>query len=474
LITGMVFGPVQPKPRPAGQLSVAERVEPSAAAMAFGRITLSRADGSSDTCNAILIGPGQALTPLQAIDQAVEARMVMVCCGELDVDSVLAADELLNLAVVSVTGVGEPPRPVPLADVPPAPGDKVFITGLTLEKTGLLLVAAKILDVCDWGTISPALIINRNLEDVSGWGPVFNSDGALCGFIVGSAGRERSVAARFPWPSLAAGPGLPLKDWAARERSPLVRARELAYRAEHGETGSGSIKTLREAVTLDPANGNAWWRFGVLLDEAGRGDESIAALQRAAELLPRYSEPPFSLGLVHLKKDDSAGSIPFFERAAAVEPAHPDARAMLAVALLQTGRAEEAIPPAREACRLAPERFQFYQNLAIILKAAGHEQEIPDAWKPYCDRKPEDAAGWAQLGSALLSADRLKEAEAPLRKAEAIDPGQSATVTRLAVCLAKLGRVDEAAATLEGFLEQHPEDQVARRILTAIRRAGPP
>ncbi len=470
---GPVAAGLQPEAKSPG-IVAPDSNEARAAARAFGRLHLVMADGTNRTCYAILIAPGVALTSLQGIDEAVEARMAMICCGEFPVEGVVAADEDLNLALIKVSGGDVESESALPARTRPGPGEKVLVS-VPLDQTGFLAVPSSIAEVTDWEAIRPALIIDSGIKELSGWGPVFNEEGGLCGFIVGTAGQKRSLVAPFPAETLKPGPTISLKDWAARPRSPVVRSRAMAHRAELGDApAAAAIEPLREAVAVNAGNGRAWWRLGVVLDEAGRGDEAVQPLERAAELLPRFSEAPYSLGLVYLKQGKSAEAVPYFERAVSIEPGHADAHAMLAVALHQSGRSADAIPSAREACRLQPERFQHFQNLAIILKSAARPGEIPDVWKSYCEHHPGDAAGWAELGSSLFSADRFEEAERALRKADELGPGRSGTVMRLATCLGKLNRAQEGVAVIDMYLKDNPDDQLAQRIRAALQRAGRP
>lgn len=122
----------------------------NAVARAFGRIELKRADGTTDFCYGIFIGPGQVLTSLQGIDEAIEAKMKMMCCGEFEVRGILAVDEAANTVLIAVdTGdadVGVAGR----ADAAPVAGDAVQLC-IPVSGEGVLAVSKKVAEVVDLG-----------------------------------------------------------------------------------------------------------------------------------------------------------------------------------------------------------------------------------------------------------------------------------------------------------------------------------
>ena len=80
----------------------------------------------------------------------------------------------------------------------------------------------------------------------------------------------------------------------------------------------------------------------------------------------------------------------------------------------------------------------------------------------------ESADAWAQLGFAQLLSGRTAEAERALLEAVRRKPSDSAVLGGLAICAARLGRVDEARSRANAALRIDPGDPLARQVLAAL------
>lgn len=71
---------------------------------------------------------------------------------------------------------------------------------------------------------------------------------------------------------------------------------------------------LREAVSYEPALGEARYRLGVNLHKQARDDEAITELREATRLDPNAPEPLYTLGQIYREKGDTQAAEQAFER----------------------------------------------------------------------------------------------------------------------------------------------------------------
>ena len=106
--------------------------------------------------------------------------------------------------------------------------------------------------------------------------------------------------------------------------------------------GAGAIKSLQEAVTLNPVDPRGQAMLGQILDEKGDLEGSLAAYRRAVDLDP---DDPFVLvetGRIFGKMGRFDEAIVYLKKAAAADPSMPEPHMLMAAAYQQMGRTAEA------------------------------------------------------------------------------------------------------------------------------------
>lgn len=105
---------------------------------------------------------------------------------------------------------------------------------------------------------------------------------------------------------------------------------------------AGAVKSLREAITLNPDDPKSQAMLGQVLDETGDFEGALAAYKRASELDP---DDPFILvetGRLFGRTGRMDDAIVYLKKAAEVAPAMPEPHMLLAAAYQQLGRTAEA------------------------------------------------------------------------------------------------------------------------------------
>ncbi len=124
--------------------------------------------------------------------------------------------------------------------------------------------------------------------------------------------------------------------------------------------------------------------------------------------------------------------------------------------LLDEGRIREAIPHLEAAWREHPGEPAPVWKLAVARLQLGDFDEAAEFGAIFSRLVPESSNGLRLMGSALMAAGRLDEAEAAFRRALERNPGDPASRLDLALLLAGRGRVGEARAGLEALAADWP------------------
>jgi tetratricopeptide (TPR) repeat protein len=103
-----------------------------------------------------------------------------------------------------------------------------------------------------------------------------------------------------------------------------------------------------------------------------------------------------------------------------------------------------------------------------LASAVGAKDLAVSLFRRATDAEPASPDAWAQLGFALLFADRLNEAERALSEALRLEPSAAAVLGGLAICAARLGRTEEALARANAALAIDPAELLARQVRAAI------
>jgi Flp pilus assembly protein TadD len=142
------------------------------------------------------------------------------------------------------------------------------------------------------------------------------------------------------------------------------------------------LEELTEAVSRDPADGEALIEYGALLFEPFHQEEQARpVLERAAEVLPHDGRPLFWLANIAMHRDcDDAAAQRYVEAALVREPNRPECLSLLISALIDQ-------PSERVRCRelaeklvaVAPDWPMAHRMRADVLIRTGQVQEAERA-----------------------------------------------------------------------------------------------
>jgi len=212
------------------------------------------------------------------------------------------------------------------------------------------------------------------------------------------------------------------------------RATDLARKRKTSDDKLRVHQVVSEVVALWPEDAWPHRLRGEALFNEGRWNEALASFQRARERDKNDPRTWASIGACEmaLGRDDDAYAT--LKEALRIDPSNPGANGRLASLALDRGEVERAELLNEVARRRLPNLpFHHWVHARILRKKNKHDD-------------------------ALAAFDR----------ALALDPSRVGTRVERAFCLAKLGRVDEAAAYLEQTIVDYPEDKLTRLDLARL------
>lgn len=268
------------------------------------------------------------------------------------------------------------------------------------------------------------------------------------------------------------------------------------------------------AIVLLCAN----WRLG--LDD-GRWQEGLRTAQQLV-ILGRYDEADewaarldargaphpgagrYGVGAQLLAQRQTDRALVYLTAAQQADPGKPEVEYTLGQALLEAGRPKDAIPHLQRGFDAGIEIPKGGYDLAVALQSVGSfpaaaavvrrinppnpddveawlrlgrlaaQVHAPDVAEPFfrhaVGMRPDQAGARQQLGLDLLILSRFDEAARELSEAVRLDSRDPDSLSHLAYCEIKLGRLGDARAHAEAALAINPGDELAKQLLVALGR----
>ena len=158
-----------------------------------------------------------------------------------------------------------------------------------------------------------------------------------------------------------------------------------------------------------------------------------------------------------------------YVRALQLQPGFFEAAFNLAVVLQEMGQGEEAIACYRQALHLKPHYAPAWGNLGVALRDAGQNRDAIDCFRQALRCKPGIPDVLNNLGNALRAEEESVAAIACFRAALRRSPANAGIMANLGNALREVGRLDEAAETLQHAIQLQPDYAEAHWDLAVTR-----
>lgn len=245
----------------------------------------------------------------------------------------------------------------------------------------------------------------------------------------------------------------------------------------------------RNALVLEPRDGDTTRLYGRLLGGEDRADEALITYQRAAALEPSSPLPPYLAGrlLFTLGRSDEAARALLAARRRA-----PDEAAInlaLGEALLALDQPQQALELLEAAAERAPSANRIHFLLARAAKALGDDEradhelalsgdigvDLPDPAMEALDLLVEGERAHLRRGHDAYRSRRFTMAAVEFARAVAADPASCTARTGLAASLSAAGESAAALAETAENVRRCPDNVIARSNLgSMLLAAGKP
>jgi tetratricopeptide (TPR) repeat protein len=198
-----------------------------------------------------------------------------------------------------------------------------------------------------------------------------------------------------------------------------------------------AVDSLRELADLAPDSAEAHDLLGCALRQTGRVNAAIRHLRRAAEISPEAANIHYNLGNAYRDDRQVGQAMAHFKRATELDPGNLNAFFNLG---------------------------QTYFNTQDMIRAA-------EAFYAVVQKAPDDLEAQSLLARSAFLARFYALARKACQDALRLAPGNIDLLALLAESSAQIGEYDEAAATYDSMLAQHPDDTGLMHQKAAVLRA---
>jgi tetratricopeptide (TPR) repeat protein len=238
----------------------------------------------------------------------------------------------------------------------------------------------------------------------------------------------------------------------------LVAITFVLLSANRLEAYSDEITLWQQVLRHQPSNSLAHYNLGMLLNHAGREEESFAELQAAIQAKPDFPNALSAFGFALTHRGQFNEALDVLHAALAIEPGHVAALNNLGLTLTEMGRAPEAIEPLEHALKLNPDFVEARINLSRALTNMGRQAQAIEMLRSALALNPDDPTALNYLGTALAVEGRLQEAIESLERAVTLRPDFVAARNTLAIALYRSGDVRRAIHHFRRNAEFNPND----------------
>ncbi len=189
--------------------------------------------------------------------------------------------------------------------------------------------------------------------------------------------------------------------------------------------------------------------------------------ETAVRLLPAAALHHNRLGLIRLAAGDDAGAVAAYEKALECDPTIHNARAGLMLRAALGGSIEDAALEAARAVELAPTNARIRVRIAKTWDRLGEYDRALESYRAALSLDPANPEGHMGVAIQLARLGEVSDAAAHLSQA-----GEAAERTdsrmRLAIAWAGRGENDRAEEILRGLMTSHPEIEAPRKVLALL------
>ena len=244
---------------------------------------------------------------------------------------------------------------------------------------------------------------------------------------------------------------------------------QLSYLFYRTDDSQAALAEARTALSMDPANAEAYRCLGLALYAEGHYDAALHAFDEAIGREPAGSlanaDVYFDMGITQRDKGDLPRAAIAYRHALSLRPDFWEAHSNLGVVLHDQGKLEESITEYRLAKRLNPDEASVRNNLGNTLCDKEDFDGAIAEFKALYRQSPEWEGGHNCLARAYMSKRDYPSAIRELQAAIAVNPAGAAEHRVLGQALLLLGKDQEAVEVLRQAVTLNPASSLGHHYL---------
>ena len=205
----------------------------------------------------------------------------------------------------------------------------------------------------------------------------------------------------------------------------------------------------------------------VALQQRGLIDAAQQLCERILAIEPTHPDALHFSGLLLHRKGDSTGGLERVRQALALRPEAAGMWNNLGNILLALNRHDEAGAAYERSASLAPNDAELLNNLGVLRRAQGRHDEAEAALRRAIALRPKYVDAYNNLAGVLHERGKRAEAVDLYMRAFTFAPQHRETRKLLAIAHQRLGEHDKAAQIYRAWVEEEPENPIARHYLSA-------
>jgi len=244
---------------------------------------------------------------------------------------------------------------------------------------------------------------------------------------------------------------------------------QLSYLFYRTDDAEDAVAEARTALSIDPANAEAYRYLGLALYAGGHYDAALHAFDESLQREPANSlanaDVYFDMGITHRDQGDLRRAAIAYRHALSLRPDFWEAHSNLGVVLHDQSKFDEAITEYRAAKRLKPDEASVRNNLGNTLCDKEDFDSAIAEFKDLYRQNPDWEGGHNCLARAYMSKRDYPSAIHELQAAIASNPAGAAEHRVLGQALLLAGRDQEAVAVLREAVALNPDSSLAHHYL---------
>ncbi len=235
-----------------------------------------------------------------------------------------------------------------------------------------------------------------------------------------------------------------------------------------------NMTEMRKTVEVGPAVADS--KGNVLADikfDRSSSWENKGTVSAVELSVPESAQQEFNKALECVSRRDIQGAIARLKKAVEIAPQFAVALNQLGTIAYQTRKYQEAEEYFRESLKQDPTLYAPLVNLGGALLSSRKDKEALAVNLDAVKVMPGDALAQSQLGQSYYYLGQFDKAEEHLKRAKALDPSHfSYPQVTLAYLYLRTGQLAQAISEMEEFLKLHPDSDWVpgiRKLLQAAR-----